>query len=979
MILVGLVLISGFLAAQVPTGGRIIGTITDEEGQPLPGVTVETSSPKLVGKVTTISDMNGSYRLLALPSGAYEITFSLEGFNTVVRKGVILEVEQTLKLDITMPLGTLAEEITVIGESPLVDVRSTVKGMVLTKQMFQILPRGRDFSTLVATIPGVQNEPGLGGISVDGASGAENMFYIDGMDTTHVSGGEQAQDANFDFVEEVQIKASGYQAEYGGSLGGVINVITRSGGNTFHGGVNFYYSGSALNGKERDSLRLNPVSRAVEYVNYQDMYGKDKITRYEPGVELGGYVIKDRLWFYANFMPIFRKTTRSTEFLSGETGDYENTRKWMNASAKITAQPLKNLRMSLGFLNNWYQSLGTLPPRDGTGNYAYDWAAPGTDYPNKTFTGSADLTVGNNFLVSARGGWFKTDLTNQRVIPTERQLRFYYRAGYLDLYNWPEALRKPYGWRNTSDLYATTKRTYERKAIYTDANYFLSLGGEHSIKFGASFVRVANDLAEGSLFPLIMLRIGYPYETYTGEEYMGTYGHYRSYWPLGFPAFENNHSDRFALYLQDSWTIADKLTLNVGVRAETEFIPTFSDDPKFSDVHPIDFKFGDKLAPRLGFIYDVFGDSTLKVFGSFGLFYDVMKMSLAEGLYGGDKYVVTYYTLDTMEWEKIGTPEGDGFYLPGTQVDRLDWRIPAIESTDPELKPMTQSETSFGLEKQLSENVSFSARFVYKHLIKGIEDIGQMTAEGEVYIIGNPGFGTSSVIDPTYPPTPKAQRNYHALNISVDKRFSNNWFGGIAYTWSRLWGNYCGLNSADEWGRNDPNTNRYWDYWFLMRDQNLEDSVGLLPTDRTHFLKVYGSYVFPFGLTVGTVINAYSGIPFTTEITLNNQQGYYPNGRMDTGERTPFMFYSNLYAEYNLRIADTYKIQFNINIDNVWNADTARRMYPNYNLDSPYLTDAQILAKSDYHDYVLELDPRYAKDYDFLPSISVRLGLRFQF
>jgi hypothetical protein len=351
---------------------------------------VETSSPRLVGSITTVSDEKGADRLLALPSGSYEITFTLEGFNTVVRKGVVVELEQTIKLDLAMQLSTLEEEITVIGQSPLVDVRSTVKGMVLTKQMFMILPRGRDFSSLVSAIPGVSQEPALGGISVDGASGAENMFYVDGMDTTHVSGGEQAQEANFDFVEEVQIKASGYQAEFGGSLGGVINVITRSGGNQFTGSLNFYYSGSALNGKERDSPRRNPTTRAAEYVNYQDLYGKDDITRFEPGLELSGYLIRDRIWFYGNFMPVFRKDVRNVEFSSGETGEYERTRRWMNGSAKITAQPLNNLRMSVGFVNNWHNDLGQLPNRDGTDPFAYDYAAVGRDYPNFTLTGSAD-------------------------------------------------------------------------------------------------------------------------------------------------------------------------------------------------------------------------------------------------------------------------------------------------------------------------------------------------------------------------------------------------------------------------------------------------------------------------------------------------------------------------------------------------------------------------------------------------------------
>lgn len=986
--LLGLALISGLLTAQEDVG-RIVGTVADDEGMALPGVSVVATSPKLIGSATSITNENGVYRLLAVPSGTYTITFILSGFNTIVRKGITVDIEQTITFSITMTPATVEEEITVVGESPLIDVKSTAKGMVLTKQMFEILPRGRDFVSLVATIPGVQSEPGLGGISVDGASGAENMFFIDGMDTTHVSGGEQAQQANFDFVEEVQIKASGYQAEFGGSLGGVINVITRSGGNEFHGGLTLYYSGSALNGKERNILRRDPITLDPEYVNYQDMYGKDKVERWEPGFDLGGYVIKDKLWFYANFMPRFRKITRHTVFLSGETGDYTQDRKWMNATAKITVQPLKNLRVSFGFVNNWQNWLGSLPPQDGSGNYAYAWGKPGENWPNFSTSVNADLTLGNNLLISARGGWFRTDNTNQKVLPTERRLQFYYDVESPEWINFP-GTKMPYGWRNTNDLYATTKEMYERMAGRVDLNYFFDLGGEHSIKTGIAFTRVHNDLAMGSLFPLIYLYIGYDYEMYTGEVYMGDYGYYRSYYPLGFPAFANNHSDRWSVYLQDSWTIMDKLTLNAGIRLETEFIPTFSDDPQFSDVHPIDFKWGDKIAPRFGFVYDVFGDSSMKVFGSFGIFRDVMKMSLAEGLYGGDKYFVSYYTLDTADWEQIGTGAAPDFNLPGTMVDTKDWRIPAIESTDPDMKPMTQSETSLGLEKQLTEHVSFSARYVYKHLIYAIEDIGFMTAAGETYLISNPGFGQSSVDDPAYPACPKAKRNYHAVNLSLLKRFSDNWFGGVTYTWSRLWGNYCGLNSADEWGspvaaggsglgRNDPNTNRYWDYWFLMLDQDMNDAAGLLPTDRTHYAKIYGSYVFPFGLTVGTVINAYTGIPITTEVNLNNQQGYYPLGRNDTGKRTPFVVYGNLYAEYNLRVADRYTIQFNVNVDNFFNTKTARRVFPEYNRDHPYLTDEELLAGADYKEYSEILDGRYMMDWDFFPPISVRLGLRLMF
>ncbi len=300
-----LVLFSTALFPQTPTG-KVFGTVTDEQGEALPGVSVEATSSKLVGRAAAVADENGVYRLFALTPGLYRITFALQGFKTVARDGIVVELEQSVKLDVTLEVGAIEEQVTVVGQSPLIDVKSTVKGMTLTQEVFSALPRGRDFDSLVNAIPGVQNEPMLSGISVDGASGSENMFYVDGTDITDLYTGVRKQNVAFEFVDEVQVKASGYQAEYGGSLGGVVNVITRQGGNVFHGDVIAYYSGSGLSGKERDTLRLNPYDVSVaEYVNYQDLYGKDDVDRLEAGFNLGGYILKDRLWFFTSVLPFF--------------------------------------------------------------------------------------------------------------------------------------------------------------------------------------------------------------------------------------------------------------------------------------------------------------------------------------------------------------------------------------------------------------------------------------------------------------------------------------------------------------------------------------------------------------------------------------------------------------------------------------------------------------------------------------------------
>lgn len=991
ILVITLALVSGSLFAQ-QSNSRITGKITDEDGNALPGVAVTATSPKLVGKAETISDENGVYRLLNLAPGVYKIVYVLEGFQTISRTGLQITLEQTLKLDVQMKLGNIEEKITVTGEAPLIDVKDTSKGMTLTKEVFSSLPKGRNFDSLLTAIPGVaQEDDWLGGTSVDGASGAENMYYIDGVNTNDLYSGQNAQGAAFEFVDEVQVKASGYQAEFGGSLGGVINVVTRSGGNEFSGEVMAYYSGSALNGKERDTLRLNPEDTSVaEYVNYQDLYGKDKTNRIEAGFAVGGYIIKDKVWFFGSFLPVFRSTTRTVKWLYGSEEDYDQKQTWWNFSGKLTAQPVKDMRVSASFTNNFYKWRGDLPGRAGTGNPDKTWGDYGFDFPGWNVAASLDYTVGNNLMISARGGYFFTNTTNQQVGPTGPRWAFWEEAQYYDttnigLLDVPESYWQGAGYTNYGyyDGYETEKDKRMRASFNLDVNYFVNLAGEHSWKAGIQWVRIEQDVADVYKYPYVMFGWGTGIDLYQDGNYKtGKYGYYavRGGVSSPFGTSANPNSTRWAAYLQDSWTIGQKLTLNLGVRIEKEDIPSFSDLPEYS-YPPIEFGFGDKIAPRLGFVYDLKGDSSTKIFGSFGIFYDVMKLEMASGSYGGFKWISDYYTLDTYEWNTIGV---DG-YFPGEYIGNYNFRMPSFDTTDPEIKPMAQREVSFGMEQKLTENISMSVRVVNKHLIRTIEDVGVLVpGEGEQYFVANPGYGwtlteaNGGKFDSAFPDTPKAKREYWGVNIAVDKRFSNNWMGGFSYTWSSLKGNYSGLVSSDEYGRVSPNVNRFYDTWFLAFNQNMEAIDGPLASDRPHFFKVYGSYTFPFGLTVGTVVNAFSGVPVTKELAINYYQGYFPLGRATDG-RTPFNFVANIYAEYNMKLGKKTRLQINLNVDNLLDDDTAQRVYSIINSGTIYVSEAQMLAGFDYRNYEYTAEPRFGKEMWFRGPISARLGLKLFF
>ena len=999
MLAVSLLLCAGLLTAQ-QTNAKIFGVVQLEDGSLIPGVNVEATSPKLVGRQATVTDENGSFRLLNLAPGAYKLVFTLQGFQTVVRENVQVGVEQTLNLKVAMKIGNIEEMVTITGQVAQIDVKSTTKGMTLTKEVFQSLPKGRNFDSLITAIPGVSSEPMLGGTSVDGATGLENMYYIDGTDVTNIVTGAAGQSASFDFVDEVQVKASGYQAEFGGSLGGVINVVTRSGGNEFHGEVLGFYSGAALRADYSDRLNYDKEDDSkARYYSYEETIGADDDQRIEAGFNLGGYIIKDKVWFFGSFLPIFNSNTRSVDYGGGVVRDYKRTSSNMNFQAKVSAQPVRNLRLTASVVNNLFKYKGNLDTAfGGNPNPVISPDEYGFTYPNFSASASADLTVGNNFMFSVRGGYFMNNQTDSLVAPTEPLWRFlteapggYFNTTNIGLLDVPAAYQRPTGFRSTTvNPTLLQKNLNEKMSVAADLTYFLNLAGEHSWKAGIQFVRQGENVDNSYAYPSVFLAWDRSYEAYGTNYGRGTYGYYsiRGAADAGpFGSFYKAYSNRWALYLQDSWTIANRVTVNLGLRTEAEYIPSYSDNPDFKDAKPIEWGFGDKLAPRFGFVWDVNGDSSLKVFGSAGLFYDVMKLSMAAGSYGGFKWKSAIYPLDTYEWDKIGQ-EGWNY---GTPLAVFDFRIPSFDTTDPDMKAMSQLELSAGVEKKLHDDLAFTARLVNKNLLWAIEDIGVVTAHGESYFTTNPGGDfikqrwieakELGLIPQGAPDIPKAKRLYYALNLSLDKRFSNNWMGGISYTWSRLTGNYSGLASGDEFGRTNPNVERYFDLWYLAFDKQMNPIDGVMPGDRTHYFKLYGSYTFPMGLTVGTVVNAMSGIPVSTEYSLD-AQGYLPFNRGDLG-RTPFFWFANAYAEYNLKLGKN-NLNISLNVDNIFNTRTAQRIYQIYNYGGTAPSYEEMLSK-EWEIRDIELDPLFKKEMWFYGDglrgspLAARLGLKFSF
>jgi hypothetical protein len=1053
----------GLTFAQLTPEGRINGKVVDKQGNPLPGVSVEATSPKLIGKAVATTDAAGVYRLMALPSGVYEITYTIQGFKTLLRKGILLELSQTLAVNVTLEEATIEEQVTVVGQSPLIDVKSTVKGQVMTKETYLSLPRGRSFDSLVSTIPGVQNESVSAGLSVDGASGAENVYFADGADVTNFHLGTKGQNVVLELLDEVKVTASGYNAEFGGSMGGVVNIITRSGGNAYHGDILGYYDNNSrlLQGYARSYLQQNIDDPFVwEYVNndtnyFQNGKARDDYNRYELVVSLGGYIIKDKLWFFVSGNPTLSQTSalRDFNYREGPFSTFKHKNTDLNGSIRLSAAPFKGLRLSASFINNFNKYRGSIPSLQGLDDSAYQWGQEGYDYPNWTGALTADYSAGNNLLISYRGGWHTANTTNQQILPPDRST-FYFsysnsRYSSTPFYTANPDLLHSSGWTDSGVLRETKRYLEEKISNNLDISYYLNLGGEHAFKAGFGYTYLHEDTYVAATHPRVYM--GWGRTTYalgdpigvgadpflpdgeTPNPAYGQYGYYyvRGSWtqPVNGGAW-NIHANNFSAYLQDSWTIKNRLTLNFGLRAESQYIPAMTTVlyPDFTD-KPVKFDMTQMLAPRLGVVYDVFGDSSLKIFGSFGIYYDVMKLYMAELTFGGWKRVQDYYSLNVLDYRLIAasgvfddrTSQSAG----GSYIGSLDFLPPSFGRVDPNLKPTAQREISFGAEKKLAEDLSVSVRFVNKHLIRTIEDVGVWqkvnnedgtTSWTENFYVCNPGFGWSlpesqggkfadKYTDPgpddeigtdddglTYPmwPTPKATREYLGLNIALEKRFSHNWQGGFNYTLSRVAGNYSGLASSDEVGydyagegRIGPNVELYYDDYFIMYDAKGRVLRGPLGQDRTHFLKGYGSYTLPFGLTVGVVAYGRSGLPLTSKLLLNDRW-IYPENRGDRG-RLPFTFWADLYLEYALKIGSKARASINLQVNNVTNTKVIQSHEMNLNLDGIYATNSEILDGTLANRYLSMIAEAGDTDFGYnkwdtrFGTWSTRLGLKLSF
>jgi len=968
--------------------GSMQGTVTDPSGAVVPGAQLTLTGTTLVGSKEATTDAQGEYHFANLPPGTYTIKVVAKGFEVLQRGNLSVQVGQLPTINLQLQLGSATSTIEVTTAAPLVDVTTTQSMTDLNTDTLANTPHGYSFQSVIQFAPMARNEPLAGGtagmtgnsggslpgsagnglaigFSIGGAADSESSYLVDGQDTENVSGGASNANVPFPFIQEVQVKTSGIEAEYGGALGGVIDVITKKGSNEFHGSLFTTYESDAMDGSQNATLRYDPTYAApiplppvppdADSQSYSPK--RDHFRTAQPGFTLGGPIMKDRLWFFLGFAPYYHSLSRTVDFSPSLLTEnqslgnqvFNNDTQQYFTTARLDFAATQKIRLYASWLYQYERASGvSLPDADSiasenfpneTINSPISLYSHGLSYsnPNATYNFGADITLTPTIVATTRFGYF---FNNYHDIgwPTQGTNLDFQSSGVDSSGNalpdnsctplpdmpdpcpLPTALALPVGATTAPyDSSYTVVNASKHYQFNQDVQFFKSgWWGTHNIKVGYQFNRLENVIDQNGNLPLVFSYVGqgqsYGASTSFGgancalltEEWGGCTGQYGYVTVQDFatilknssgqlvPAIDNNH----ALYAQDAWTIGHGFTFNLGLRVEKENLPA-PPGIGIASIRTINFPWSDKIEPRLGVAWGS-ANGKLKIFGSYGVVNDVMKLLLAQTSFGAQGYEDCTYPLGPdahgtfvnsdldIAFNDAGracptgvsnvganftdgvpqslTDAGTGVQL----IENVNYR--PEEPVAPNVKPYRQHEYTAGVDYALGTVWALEVRYDRRRLDHVIEDASLADPEAfEIYTIVNPGQGVNKTIDgyanyltsigdaygpgtaafnanddfgtcPTCPPNPQAVRNYDGVEIRLTKRMSNNWAGDFSYTWSSLWGNYTGLTTTDQTdggvtGRDSPDTTRAFDEPFYYFKYNGKSNDGPLPTDRPNTLK----------------------------------------------------------------------------------------------------------------------------------------------
>jgi len=846
--LISLVLAMAFLSVSAyaqdsSQTGVISGKVLDTSGEPLPGVAITIKSLALIREsLSTVSAASGAFRFVLLPVGSYEISFELTGFKKLVKQDVTVAVRKTTTVNASLEVTTLEETLTVVGETPVIDTKSSTIATNFTFDMLQKLPSARDPWVLMEMTPGmVMNAQNVGGSEsgqqssgyAHGTMRDQTSYNVDGGQVTDAaSAGATAMYFDFDSFAEISIETGAHAIDVQTS-GVVLNMITKSGGNQFSGGFSVYGEGKNFQAKTPDD---------PEYASAG--FGNPTNYVYDYGLDLGGPIIRDKLWFYT----AFRRTEIDKYIIGYEVNgspatSYTDLKHW---TGKFTWQINDDNKM-MGWVN---YDAKTMPNRSAGPRRPVE-TTEYQDSPSWFYHLEDTWTLGPNLLLNMKFNYndmYYQQAPQSSVDMNKPSVLIYYSEPYRKMYQ---------------DAYYQYTWYYSQRYSFTAyADYFKDdfLGGDHEIKVGFDYQNTPFH-TERKFPGNHLLYFDYPDRT-------------SAYQLWTFRQIEWSQTNRiYSAYLQDTFSLKKHLTIYLGLRFDGthmdinetsapgnfwtdyytertgEAVDTFSPAKK-------NVVAWNTLYPRIGLTYDLFNDSST-----------ILKLNLARYSYQVS-YEPAFNVIKTSYWEvdyRWYDDNGDAQATPDELGSIRFTDIASKYSIDPNLKSPYVDEAVVGLERKITNDIGFSMNYIYRQdkrqffaYNRAIDPVADYTAEqvqdpgpdGEYGTSDDGGFVTVynlaedkvGMIDYYITTREGYKSTYNGLEFVLRKKYSNKWLMQASLTYGKS--NVKLPLSAV----NDPN-NRVF-----------EDNVPAW-NDSPWIIKVVGSYELPFGFTLGGFFNFRSGLP----------------------------------------------------------------------------------------------------------------------